>query len=67
MPKFLEDKLKQEASKKGMTGKKADHYVFGAMNNLGAMRGNKETKKGVAMERKHNADLSRRSRLDRGL
>lgn len=53
MPKFLEDKLKAEAAHKGLKGKRADRYVYGAMNNLGAMRGNKETEKGAEMDRKH--------------
>jgi hypothetical protein len=57
MPKFLEDRLKAEASKKGFTGKRAARYVFGAMNNMGAMRGSQETAKGAAMERKHAADV----------
>ena len=56
MPKFLEKILKKEAAKKGFTGERADRYVFGAMNNIGAMHGNKETEKGAAMERKHEAD-----------
>lgn len=57
MPKFLEKKLKSEARKKGFSGKRADKYVYGAMNNMGAMRGNKETKKGAAMQAKHNAKV----------
>ena len=57
MPKFLEDKLKAEAQKKGFRGKRADRYVYGAMNNMGAMRGNRETAKGAAMEEKHRAKM----------
>lgn len=53
MPQFLESRLKQEAKRKGLTGNRADRYVYGAMNNMGAMRGSKETAKGKAMERKH--------------
>lgn len=56
MPKFLEDRLKAEAAKKGKTGKAADRYVYGTMNNMGAMRGNKETAKGRRMAAKHKAD-----------
>lgn len=59
MPKFLEDKLKAEAQKKGFKGKRADRYVYGAMNNMGAMRGNKETAKGAQMEVKHERDQAR--------
>jgi len=55
MPKFLEDKLKSEAAKKGFSGRRAARYVYGAMNNMGAMRGNKETAKGARMQEKHDA------------
>jgi hypothetical protein len=34
MPKALEDKLKKQARKKGMKGKKADKYVYGTMQKL---------------------------------
>lgn len=46
MPLFLEKKLKKEYP----DNPKA---VFGTMNKIGAMRGNKETRKGKSMERKH--------------
>lgn len=59
MPKFLEDKLKAEAAAKGFSGKKAQRYVFGAMNNLGAMRGSKETAKGKRMDAKHKREVRR--------
>lgn len=59
MPKFLEAKLKAEAKKKGLKGRAAAKYTFGAMNNMGAMKGNKETKKGMAMARKHKRDMKR--------
>ena len=58
MPKFLEDKLKAEYGAKSK-------IPYKVMNKLGAMRGNKETAKGRAMERKHDRDqgiLSRRSK-----
>ena len=55
MPKFLEDKLKQEYPDN-------PHAVFGTMNKVGAMRGNKETAKGKAMEKKHEKDMGKRSR-----
>jgi hypothetical protein len=54
MPKFLEEKLKKEAAAKGKTGRAADAYVYGAMNNMGAMHGSKETKKGERMQAKHD-------------
>ena len=62
MPQFLEDKLKATAAKKGFTGRKADHYVYGALNNMGAMRGNQVSAKGAAMQRKHEEHLQQ----DRG-
>ena len=54
MPAFLEARLKSAAADKGFTGKRADRYVYGAMNNMGAMRGNKETSKGKRMQAKHD-------------
>lgn len=56
MPQFLEDQLKRAAAAKGMKGAKADRYVYGAMNNMGAMKGNQETAKGARMQAKHDAD-----------
>lgn len=46
MPKFLEDKLKKEY------GKDSD-VPYKIMNKLGYMKGNKETAKGRAAEKKH--------------
>ena len=48
MPKFLEDNLKAEYG----DNPKA---IYGTMNKIGAMKGNKETPKGRAMEKKHDA------------
>ena len=50
MPKFLEDKLKREYGAKSKV-------PYKVMNKLGAMRGNKITAKGRAMEAKHAADM----------
>ena len=50
MPAFLEKKLKAEYG----SNSKIPYMV---MNKIGAMRGNKETAKGVSMERKHNAKM----------
>ena len=50
MPKFLENKLKKEY------GEKSD-IPYKVMNSIGAMRGNKETAKGRAMEVKHKRDV----------
>lgn len=52
MPKFLEEKLKKEYPNNPSA-------VYGTMNKLGAMRGNKETAKGRAMEAKHERDTAR--------
>lgn len=52
MPKFLEDKLRAEYGNN-------PHAIYGTMNKIGAMRGNKETAKGRAMERKHARDVKR--------
>lgn len=57
MPKFLENKLKTEAAAKGFTGAQADRYVYGAMNDMGAMLGSKETPKGARMQAKHDATV----------
>jgi hypothetical protein len=51
MPKFLEDKLRAEYG----NNKRA---IYGTMNAVGAMKGNKETAKGRAMQKKHNAKVS---------
>ena len=55
MPQFLKDKLAAEAARQGKTGETADRYVYGAMNNMGAMHGSKETAKGRRMQKKHDA------------
>jgi hypothetical protein len=59
MPAFLEKKLKTAAAAKGYSGRKAARYVYGAMNNMGAMRGSKETAKGKSMQSKHIHKLAR--------
>lgn len=53
MPKFLEQKLRDEAAQKGLTGQDADRYVYGSMNKMGYMKGNQETEKGQALDAKH--------------
>lgn len=55
MPAFLEQKLKAEYPNNPSA-------VYGTMNSIGAMRGNKETAKGKAMERKHMADALRKKK-----
>lgn len=49
MPKFLENKLKSEYGNDSS-------IPYKIMNALGAMRGNKETPKGRAMQAKHDRD-----------
>lgn len=44
MPRILEQKLKREYPGN-------DHAVYGTLNKIGAMHGNKETKKGRNMEK----------------
>jgi len=55
MPRFLEEKLEREYP----GNKKA---IFGTMNKIGAMRGNKETALGKQMERKHNAKMAKKAK-----
>ena len=51
MPKFLEKRLKAEYPNNPSA-------VYGTLNNMGAMKGNKETPKGAAMQAKHDAKMS---------
>ena len=51
MPAFLEAKLKKEYGANSKT-------PYKVMNKIGAMRGNKETKKGRAMQKKHDRKMS---------
>lgn len=55
MPEFLKKAIGKSANKAGLTGRKKDQYVYGAMNNLGAMHGSKTTAKGKIMQAKHDA------------
>ena len=54
MPKFLENDLAAAAQKKHLTGRRAARYIYGALNNLHEMHGNKLTAKGAAVDAKHN-------------
>ena len=56
MPEFLEKILEKSAKKKGLMGKEAKRYEFGAMNNMGAVRGSKITPLGKRMQEKHDRD-----------
>lgn len=48
MPAFLEEKLKKEYGNN-------KHAIYGTLNKLGYMKGNKETKKGEKADKKHEA------------
>lgn len=50
MPKFLETKLKAQYGAKSA-------IPYKVMNSIGAMKGNRETPKGKAMQRKHEVKL----------
>ncbi len=50
MPEFLEKKLRANVP----SGVDPDRYVYGAMNNMGAMHGSKITAKGKRMQKKHD-------------
>lgn len=52
MPKFLENQLKREYPNN-------PHAVYGTLNAIGAMHGNKETVKGKRMAKKHAAKVKR--------
>jgi hypothetical protein len=58
MPKFLEKTLQKAAADKGLKGEAADRYTYGTLNSIGAMKGNKETPKGEAMQKKHEKRIS---------
>ena len=59
MPKFLEDKLKKQYP--GNPG-----AVYGTMNKLGYMHGNKETAAGRTAQAKHNAKVRRKKKVSPG-
>jgi hypothetical protein len=50
MPAFLEKKLKEQYGANSA-------IPYKVMNSIGAMRGNKETAKGAAMQRKHDRKI----------
>ena len=52
MPEFIEKKLEKEYPNN-------PHAVYGTMNKLGVMKGNKETAKGKREEKKHVEDKKR--------
>lgn len=50
MPQFLENKLRAEYGNN-------PRAIYGTMNKLGYMRGNKETTKGRMAQKKHNQKI----------
>lgn len=54
MPQFLERKLKAEYGNN-------PRAIYGTMNKLSYMRGNKETAKGRAAQKKHDAKIRSKS------
>jgi len=52
MPKFLEQRLRAEYGDN-------PRAIYGTLNKMGAMRGNKETAKGRAMDKKHARDAKK--------
>lgn len=45
--------LRAETKKKGFKGRRADQYVYGALNNMGLKHGSKSTRKGLAKMASH--------------
>lgn len=54
MPRFLEQKLQRKYPNN-------PRAVYGTLNDIGAMCGNKETPKGAAMQATHDATKGRKS------
>jgi len=61
VPAFLEKALARSGKKHGFKGERLKHYIYGSMNNIGAMHGNQETEKGAEMDAKHKAKLFHRA------
>jgi hypothetical protein len=60
MPKFLVEKLQREYPDN-------PGAVYGTLNAIGAMHGNKETAKGRAMQAKHDRDARNPDETNRGV
>lgn len=54
MPKELEEKLKRAYRKKGLSGERLNRAVYGTMNKIGVIHGNKITAKGREMEHRRS-------------
>lgn len=56
MPKKIIAKIKKGYKGKGLSEKEVNKRVYGALNNMGFMKGSKETKKGKKAEAKYSRD-----------
>lgn len=56
MPKRIINAMKKGYKGKGLSEKEVNKRVYGALNNMGYIHGNKETKKGRKAEAKYNRD-----------
>jgi len=53
MPKLMEKKLKEEAKKKGLTGKREDAYVYGTMRKTGWKPSTQKAHKALKINKKY--------------
>lgn len=56
MPKRIINAMKRGYKGKHLSEKEVNKRVYGALNKMGFIHGNKETKKGVRAEKKYNRD-----------
>lgn len=56
MPKQLIARMKSGYSGSGLSAEEISHRIYGALNNMGAMHGSKETAKGASYEAKFQRD-----------
>ena len=56
MPKALIAEMKRGYGGSNLSEEEINHRVYGALNKMGAMHGNKETPKGETMENKYESD-----------
>jgi hypothetical protein len=64
MPEKVIESMKRGYRGSDLSSKEINHRVYGHLNNVGAMHGSKETRKGAAMERKYEADEERSEASD---
>ncbi len=56
MPKKIEAAMKKGYAGKGLSEEEVDHRVYGKLNEMGYMKGNKVTSKGQEAEAKYTKD-----------